>query len=287
MIDKKINLLVFLKNLSLIRKIFITLFLITVVGIIDYITGYEFSFSLFYLLPVVFVTWTIGVIEGTVTSILSAIIWFLVDTLSGKTYSYPLIPFWNAMIRFGFFIIVTLLLSEVIKLLKNQEQLNRIDQKTGAINSTFFYDLLKREIDRNQRYKHSFALIYFDLDNFKMVNDQYGHLMGDRILCQVVKCTKNTLRKVDIIARLGGDEFALLLPETNGESAQFVLSELRNNLLQEMKECDLPITFSFGGIIYDDNSSLTVEELVSISDELMYDVKSSGKNGIKWKENQS
>lgn len=86
------------------------------------------------------------------------------------------------------------------------------------------------EIDRLHRYGRPFTVAYIDLDNFKAVNDQFGHAIGDRVLCTVVSSLKKYMRKTDVCARLGGDEFALLLPETDHEFARLVISKIQGEL---------------------------------------------------------
>ncbi len=117
-----------------------------------------------------------------------------------------------------------------------------IDLLTGAVNSRFFHDLATMEIDRSRRYERPFTVVFIDLDNFKTVNDPFGHSAGDRVLRAMVSSARKHLRKTDVLARLGGDEFGLLLYETDEESARIA---------------------------------------ARMADELMYSVKRDGKNAIK------
>jgi diguanylate cyclase (GGDEF)-like protein len=188
---------------------------------------------------------------------------------------------WNSLIRLGFFSIITLLLSQLRSTLQHQTELARRDGLTGAVNSRFFAELLQMEMERSQRYSHTFTLVYIDLDNFKTVNDQYGHSIGDRVLSSVVDCANRHLRKVDVIARLGGDEYALLLPETGEGSARATLSKLHSELVQEMKRNNWSVTFSIGAIICDGAHS-SADQLIGMADNLMYAAKRDGKNVIKY-----
>jgi hypothetical protein len=122
--------------------------LIVGLGILDFLTGYEISFSLFYLLPISLVTWFVGKRFGIMASIISATVWLLADVLSGNQYSNTFIYFWNTAIRFGFFVIVTFLLAELRKALEHEKNLSRTDRLTGATSVDFFYDLLQAEINR-------------------------------------------------------------------------------------------------------------------------------------------
>lgn len=255
--------------------------LIVGLGLLDFLTGYEVSFSLFYLLPISLVVWFAGMRLGVAASIFSSTVWLIADVLSGNHYSLAIIYLWNTAIRFGFFIIVTWLLTKLRKALEHEKDLARTDRLTGATSVDFFYVLLQSEIDRFQRYKHNFTLAYVDLDNFKTVNDQFGHSMGDKVLRTVVDHARNELRKTDIVARLGGDEFAILFPETDQITARVAISKIQQGLLSEMIKGDWPVTFSIGAITFDATPD-TANELIKLVDNLMYTVKNNGKNAISY-----
>lgn len=251
------------------------------IGAVDYLIGFELSFSVFYVLPIALVTWLTNQRLGLLLSLISAFVWFTADIATGHYYSHPLIPVWNTLIRLAFFVIITLLLSTIKKTAELEKQLARTDNLTGAVNSRFFYNLAQMEIDRFHRYQRPFTLAYIDLDNFKFVNDQYGHPVGDQALRKVVGSAKKHMRATDLIARLGGDEFVLLLPETNEESARVVISKIQTGLVDEMRLCNWPITFSIG-VLTCNAAPNTIEELVKMADSLMYSVKHGGKNAIKY-----
>jgi len=195
------------------------IFLIAGIGLVDLLTGYEIAFSLFYLVPISLVTWFVRKHFGVVVSIVSALVWLMADIASGHSYSHPAIYYWNTTIRFSFFIIVVLLLSALRNTHYHAKELARIDNLTGAVNARYFSELVQMEIDRSQRNRQSFTVAYVDLDNFKSVNDRFGHSLGDEVLRTIVQRAKSQLRRVDVVARLGGDEFALLLPETAQDEA--------------------------------------------------------------------
>ncbi|HTC77354.1 MAG TPA: diguanylate cyclase, partial [Terriglobales bacterium] len=95
-----------------------------------------------------------------------------------------------------------------------EKELSRSDPLTGLPNRRAFYEVALAEADRARRYRHPLSLAYLDVDNFKQVNDDYGHDAGDELLVRVAEVLRRNLRNNDIVARLGGDEFAMLLPET-------------------------------------------------------------------------
>lgn len=251
------------------------------VGILDFLTGYELAFSLFYLIPVSLVAGLTSRRLGILASLVSALIWLIADVAAGNSYSHASIYAWNTLIRLSFFVITAFLLSNLRRALEHERELARTDYLTGAVNSRLFYDLVQMEIDRFQRYKHPFTLAYIDLDNFKTMNDQFGHSLGDQVLRVVGSSAKKHLRKTDVVARLGGDEFGLLLPETNQESARVAISKLQGGLLEEMRRSNWPITFSIG-VLTCRGAPHATDELLRMTDELMYSVKRDGKNAIKY-----
>ena len=252
---------------------------VLIIGFVDYFTGPEIAFSLFYLIPVSMAAWYSGRIEGILISFTSAIAWLMADLFSGRVYSNSIIGYWNAFSRLGFFLIVTWLLSALKNTLRREQELSRKDLTTGAVNSRFFHQLAQAEIDRAKRYSHPFTIAYLDLDNFKAVNDTFGHRTGDQVLLTVTRSMKSHLRSTDVVGRLGGDEFACLLIETDQDAAKIVMSKLFKQLLEDMSNHHWPITFSIG-VLTCNRVPSTVDELIHVADELMYSVKRSGKNNI-------
>jgi diguanylate cyclase (GGDEF)-like protein len=273
-----IKILNLLKNRSHLFWVLTGLLGVLAVGLADYLTGTELAFSLFYLVPIMLVAWFSGGKAGLAFSLVSAVAWFTADTLSGQTYSRPIIPFWNAGIRLSFFLVVTLLLT-ALKHLENERGLARLDELTGAANRRHFFEVAQAELDRSRRYKNPFSIAYIDLDDFKVVNDRWGHRVGDELLCALVKQLRRHLRKTDFLARLGGDEFIILFPETDQPAARTTVAKLQKVLLDEMQAHQWPVTFSIG-ILTCRDSSLTPDDLINQADALMYSVKKSGKDDL-------
>jgi diguanylate cyclase (GGDEF)-like protein len=153
------------------------------------------------------------------------------------------------------------------------------DDLTGISNSRSFYVELANELIRSHRYGHVFSLAYLDIDDFKHVNDSQGHLEGDRLLIEVAKCLKISLRKTDTAARLGGDEFACLFPETNQENANIAFENVSDMLKKHMKEHGWDVTFSAGLVTFETIPD-DIKEALNAADELMYSVKNGEKNNI-------
>lgn len=258
----------------------ISLSLVAVLGCIDYVTGHEYSFSIFYVFPVALAAWYVNATAGNAVALFSAVVWDFSNRLAGEQFSNPAIPYWNAATRFGFFIIITSLLVQLRQVLEHERALSRTDYLSGVLNSRAFYALVAAEIERQQRHKHPFSLAYIDLDNFKSVNDRFGHTTGDELLKTVAGTIAGNSRAIDAVARLGGDEFAILLIETDANAARLTMERMQALLLAAMRPQRWPVTFSIG-IVTCLAAPPSVDALVQLADEQMYLVKRDGKNNIR------
>ena len=253
---------------------------IVAVGYLDFLSGVEIAVSLFYLIPISLIVWFAGKTPGIIACSVSACIWLIADISAGKSYSHIGVYFWNMFIPFGFFLVVSLLLSALKRALQHANELAHTDYLTGAANARLFFNLLQCEIERSKRYEHSFAVAYFDLDNFKQINDQLGHSTGNEVLRIIANTVRQNIRKTDTIARIGGDEFCLLLLETDQDEALSVVSKIQRLITEEMREHSWSVTLSIG-LLYCRNSPSTADDVIKIADQLMYTTKINGKNGIR------
>jgi two-component system, NtrC family, sensor kinase len=162
------------------------------------------------------------------------------------------------------------------------EQLSRTDDLTGIMNRRAFTEFCMTEIGRARRFENPFSVAYIDLDNFKVVNDKFGHSTGDELLCSVAETIQKNIREIDLFARLGGDEFMLLLVKSDSEASLEVVKKLQNMLMDVMNKNGWPVTFSIGLVTYNLPPD-EVEEIIRNTDELMYAAKQSGKNTIMCK----
>ncbi|MCC5638684.1 GGDEF domain-containing protein [Nostoc sp. CHAB 5844] len=255
----------------------LSLFLIGLVGWLDYQIPPEILIAIFYLIPIGIATWFSDKYSGILISLISAITNLLVNQRPNFHYLHPLVPYWNTVVVLVFFLFTNYLLSAQKLTLKNLENLARTDALTGLNNRAFFLEILNIEIHKSLRHKEPLTIAYFDVDNFKLVNDQFGHTVGDRLLCLVAENAKNNLRKIDVIARIGGDEFAILLPRTGYNASEVVLQRLQKTLSSAMQEQNWPVTFSIGAITFI-KPPASVTEMIERADNLMYSAKKKGKN---------
>ncbi len=154
------------------------------------------------------------------------------------------------------------------------------DGLTGILNRYAFNKFLEEEIYRAERYSSKFSIILFDIDNFKKINDTYGHLTGDKVLKGIVKTVKKSIRKSDIFARWGGEEFIILLPDDS--SVVKVAEKIRKSIENERFEGLPKITASFGTTTYKNGDS--INSIIKRADKALYLAKEKGKNRVEYVE---
>jgi len=164
-----------------------------------------------------------------------------------------------------------------------EEELKRLahyDTLTGSCNRGYGLALLDRELKFAQRRKTSVLLAYIDVDNFKGINDTFGHEEGDKVLKDVVKLLKSTLREIDIICRMGGDEFLLIFPDSSLQDASLIKERINKNLIKLNHSLKKPykIELSVGLFCYDPANPQPMDELIRIADQRMYEDKKNKKH---------
>jgi diguanylate cyclase (GGDEF)-like protein len=165
------------------------------------------------------------------------------------------------------------------------QQLAYLDGLTGIFNRRFFEMRIREELERAQRYNTNLAVVMLDIDYFKKLNDEFGHLLGDEVLRQVSTIFQQHLRKGDVVCRYGGEEFALLLPQTSGENAYEVAEKLRRTVeTYHFPGVPRPVTISAGVAAFP-ACGKTRDEVVSAADAALYHAKLSGRNRVISAEN--
>jgi diguanylate cyclase (GGDEF)-like protein/PAS domain S-box-containing protein len=163
------------------------------------------------------------------------------------------------------------------------KQISITDDLTGLYNRRHFNELANREVELFKRHQRPFAMILFDLDNFKAINDNFGHSAGDQILRAVARLCIQNFRSYDFIARYGGDEFIILQSETDAAQAQYtaqrLLDMISNNPIQTTKG-EIEISISIGITIFNGNPDMTFDRLYDQVDAAMYQAKKNGRSQI-------
>ena len=257
--------------------ILVAILLDVLIGLLDHYSGHEISFSIFYLVPIFLVSRCKGRSEGIFICCICAATWLVADLMSGREYSHVWTPYWNALVGLVFFIAVSLSLTSMRLSMDSWEEMSKTDSLTGAANLRGFIEKAQAEIERSVRRGHAITLAYLDVDDFKAINDRFGHSIGDEVLTRIAEQTLLRIRKTDTLGRLGGDEFAILFPETDSESAELVLNRIKENLTEKLQLSDWTVTFSGGAVTFK-AAPHSVDEMIRKADDLMYEAKRRGKN---------
>lgn len=165
---------------------------------------------------------------------------------------------------------------------KRTAELAITDGLTNLATHRHFQESLDREMGRAKRFKINFALILIDIDNFKHLNDTYGHLSGDKVLIEIANIMKAQTRETDIVARYGGEEFVIVVSESNKQGAVRIAERIRKTISEHkfiLQEKEVPVTVSIGVSAYNQDGE-TKTEIISKADQALYKAKTTGKNKV-------
>ena len=158
------------------------------------------------------------------------------------------------------------------------EEIAKTDHLTGALSRFSFSMLYQNEFDRYKRTRRPFSLIMFDIDDFKQVNDTFGHQVGDCVLRELCTCVRHELRSIDMLCRWGGEEFVIILPETPKKEIATIAERIRERVSHYDFRLGRPVTVSIGGIEINDENGWDSEMFLKKVDEALYTSKQEGKN---------
>jgi diguanylate cyclase (GGDEF)-like protein len=160
------------------------------------------------------------------------------------------------------------------------KQLAYVDGLTGIHNRRFFEMRIVEELERAGRFQGRMSMLMVDIDTFKRLNDEFGHLLGDEVLRAVSAILKQQLRKMDLVCRYGGEEFAIVVPETTGENAMRVAEKLRRQIeSHHFPGVPRSVTISCGVAEYPTHG-ITRDEVVAAADSALYAAKQAGRNRV-------
>lgn len=250
------------------------------VGIVDYMSGAEIRVYPLYFVPLSLAAWYFGRLGAILAVMAVTVIWVISNLSAGMVYSSDYIWWVNAFSQAVAFGTVAALLSWARILLDHERELSLTDSLTGLANSRAFYSSVGLAAASCRRAGRPVTIAYIDLDNFKCVNDRYGHERGDILLKDVAGVFGKTLRVSDFAARMGGDEFVVFLPDTSESQAVHILERLRSSLRKSFPDNECNVSASIGAFCWDVPLE-SVDEMISAADKMMYDVKKSGKDRLK------
>ena len=221
-------------------------------------------------------------------------LFFPMETGDTTIGAIQLIPNLNIPFAEHQYNIISMIASTLTLALRNSEihrevqEMATTDSLTGLFNKRYFYDELTKEFKVSLRYQTPVSLIMIDLDNFKLINDQFGHQVGDTVLKDITALLTRSLREIDIPVRYGGDEIAIILPETVIEQAFFVAKRIKR-LIEghpiKVGNKSVNVTASFGISSCPNSMIKTVEDMIASADKALYDAKKYGRNRIETNEN--
>ncbi len=294
--DKKLLLVKFIMNQKFDSKsmqwtkIIFLLCATTVFLIIRYqFHAFNISLRYFYMILIGFSAFWFGLKGGLIMATISMGIFF--GEITVFTYfANRSIVLENILIRVWMYyfsaIIIGALSDRERKLKETLKELAYRDELTGCLNYRFIIELFKREISQSKRNNKEMIVIMLDLDNFKTVNDHFGHMMGNEVLKWFANILKISVRNLDIVGRYGGDEFLLILPECSLPQAVSILGRIKNNIEnqnlqpQHLKEQTYKnLKFSAGIAAFPANGN-NIYELIHAADKSLFQAKNSGRDRI-------
>lgn len=175
-------------------------------------------------------------------------------------------------------IYVFLLKKQVKQRTKELEILSQTDKLTKCLNRQKLDEIFTTELSRHKRYNSSFSIIFLDIDDFKMVNDKYGHAVGDEVLILISKILKENIRSTDFLGRWGGEEFLIICPEINIKESNILATKLCNKINSTVFPTIKKCTASFGITQAKENDN--IKNIFNRVDKALYEAKKSGKNQV-------
>src|SRR5689334_10379119 len=244
----RINVTAWLERRSRLFRAITSLLLFLLTTLLRNLIAPDLHLAVVFLVPISFATWFVAPALGWFFVVAATVVLAFFDIR--QQAANPATLYLNGLLNLGMFALFTFIFTEVRTLYDREQSLSLHDSLTGLLNRRALVGTLALENRRTHRHHHPLTLVYIDLDDFKHVNDRFGHDVGDRLLRTLADTMKNTVRSTDFVARLGGDEFVVLLPETNQEAAKSAIAKLQEKLLQESRDLDHPVTFSIGTVTF-------------------------------------
>ena len=248
------------------------------IGWVDLITGPEFGLSLFLAVPVFMAADRAGPALGAIVAAAGVAAWVAAHVLAVPAVERAEIVVWNACVRAAFFGVLVALARMRRRFLKEHVAAST-DPLTSMPNRRALNDVFVRERARALRSKRPLTIAYIDCDDFKAINDRFGHATGNELLRTVAATLASSVRAVDLAARIGGDEFAVILVDADANHAREVLDRVQAALRAAMARRGWSVTFSIGALTSAEPPD-TAEDALAAADRLMYRAKETGKDAL-------
>jgi diguanylate cyclase (GGDEF)-like protein len=258
-----------------------TVLLMVAAGIGNWRSGADVAFTLAYLLPIAIASWYLGRVFAVSVAIVSSLSWLAVDLWTRQFALDPAISSVNFAVQLLTFLLFSWLLAALRTRLHRENQLAHTDSLTGLHNRRAFWSETRRELRRCRRFHLPLSLLYLDVDDFKRVNDRFGHQRGDELLQGIARSLLESVRDIDTAARVGGDEFAVLLPGTDQAGASAAIERLRANFAASRWYKELRAGCSMGCVTCVEPPA-EADELIANADRLMYETKRANKGSVRF-----
>jgi diguanylate cyclase (GGDEF)-like protein len=270
----------FLASPLLRRTLRLTAFVLLTLGVywLNMSTPPTARLGVLYIIPVLLVTWSDGLAGGIVFGIASIT---LREVVAADQMPVDTSVVWRIVNAAAYVGVVALAMAGLQRLRHSQAELARLvtqDALTNVLNARAFAERLGQELERNRRYPRPLALMYMDLDNFKVINDTHGHQTGDAVLQLVADAMRTSVRTSDVVGRLGGDEFAVLMPETDAPLADAAAKRLIASLRNVFK--GTPSVTASIGVVSCTATDASTDDLLRRADQAMYNAKKAGKDRV-------
>jgi len=274
------------------RLVWLTVALLAIAGLawLDDVTGPDFAFSLFYLVPVVATAWWQGTWSAVTVALAASLGWSLA-AFFGESQQALVIALWNSLSRLVIFTGAAVLIARLSRdrgrlrdMARREAELARQDPLTRLPNWRGFEEHVGLAVARCARSGSPLAIGFVDLDNFKRVNDLHGHETGNQVLKQIAAILRETLRGQDVVARVGGDEFVLLLDCPEPDRAARIGERLIDAIVDlGRKHPDAGLGASVGLVIVSAPKAWRerIADLVRLADQAMYRAKAAGKGRVE------
>ena len=206
-----------------------------------------------------------------------------------QTSRIPLIVVWARAFLLCFIGLINYYIGLVMRNYNTLKSMAMTDDLTGVYQRGYFVDRLQGELERAKRVKENFSLVFIDLDDFKAINDKFGHDIGDKVLRCLAEKLKSQTRGMDVVGRLGGDEFAIILPKANYKQSECIIKRIKNSCKKQLIDDGLiDVGFSAGISVFPDDKlsesasqkidaatllKVNATDLLKIADEDMYHIK--------------
>lgn len=254
--------------------------LIGFIGLCDYTAGSRVILGPVYVLPVGLVTWYAGRDTGLSMALVSAASTFIsLHPQAPKTGEDSTVALINSGLLLMLYLLVVAFTTRARGRLELEEQLARLDALTGSLNRRAFEEELEYHLALAAREGLPLTLAYIDVDDFKQINDRFGHTGGDRVLQAIASTLIAFCRRTDRVTRMGGDEFAVLLPNTHSQGAERIIREARRRFATAFEANSSHVTCSIGVVTFV-NRHPDSRTVIEMADKLMYEVKKAGKGSI-------